>query len=134
MNEYQTLYHCKYLVQYHIIWCPKFRFDVVKNNVESRLEQILREIRRTYDYESSKLELMPDHVHIFVSVKPTIAPTEIVSTYKRISSIPLFKEFPSLKEFYKRSGPLWSKDYFVRTVGKVSSETVKRSIKEQKTT
>ena len=134
MNEYQTLYHCKYLVQYHIIWCPKFRFDVIKNNVESRLEQILREIRRTYDYESSKLEIMPDHVHIFMSVKPTIASTEIVSTYKRISSISLFKEFPSLKEFYKRSGPLWSKDYFVRTVGKVSSETAKRSIKEQKTT
>ena len=118
MNEYQTLHYCKYLVQYHIIWCPKFRFDVVKNNVESRLEQILREIRRTYEYESSELELMPDHVHIFVSVKPTIAPTEIVRTYKRISSIPLFKEFPSLKEFYKCSGPLWSKDYFVSTVEK----------------
>ena len=104
MNEYQTLNHCKYLVQYHIIWCPKFRFEVLMNKVEYRLEQIIREISHTYHYKMIELEIMPDHVHLFVSTKPTIAPTEIVRTYKSISAIPLFKEFPSLKEFYKHSG------------------------------
>lgn len=131
MNEYQTLNHCKYLVQYHIIWCPKVRFDVLKNNVEYRLEQIIREICHTYNYKITELEIMPDHVYLFVSAKPTIAPTELVRTYKSISSIQLFKEFPSLKEFCKRSGSLWSKGYFVSTVGKVSSKKVKRYIQEQ---
>ena len=126
MDEYQTLNHCKYLVQYHIIWCPKFRFDVLMNNVEYRLEEIIYEVSHTYHYKIIELELMPDHVHLLMSAKPTIAPTEIVRTYKSISAIRLFKEFPSLKEFYKRRGSLWSKGYFVSTVGKVSSETVKR--------
>ena len=133
MSEYNRLNHCKFLIQYHIIWCPKFRFNVLKGNVESELKQILRIISTQYEFEIKEIEIMPDHIHLFISTKPTIAPTDVVRILKGISARELFKKFPKLKEFYNRSGSLWSKGYFASTVGKVSEETVKRYIQEQKT-
>lgn len=131
MNEYKSLSHCKYLVQYHLVWCPKFRYNVLKGNVEEALKRILAEICAKYEYEILELEVMPDHLHIFVSAKPTIAPTDIVRTLKSISSIELFKEFPALKKFYSRCGSLWGKGYFVSTIDKVSADTIQRYIQEQ---
>jgi len=133
MDEYKSLSHCKYLVQYHLVWCPKFRYNVLKGNVEDALKRILAEICTRYEYEIIELEVMPDHVHIFISAKPTIAPTDIVRTLKSITAIQLLKEFPALKKFYSRCGSLWSKGYFVSTIGKVSADTIQRYIQEQKT-
>ena len=76
---------------------------------------------------------MSDHIHIFLSTKPTIAPTDIVRTLKSISAIKLFKEYPKLKRFYAQCGSLWSKGYFVSTIGNVSSHTIKRYIQNQNT-
>ena len=132
MNEYKSLNHCKYLVQYHLIWCPKFRYNVLKGNVEEALKKILAEICNKYEYKILELEVMSEHIHIFISAKPTIAPTDIVRTLKSITAIQLFKEFPALKKFYSRCGSLWSKGYFVSTIGKVSAETIQRYIQEQK--
>jgi len=132
MNEYKSLSHCKYLVQYHLVWCPKFRYNVLKGNVEEALKKILAEICTRYEYEILELEVMSEHIHIFISAKPTIAPTDIVRTLKSIAAIQLFKEFPALKKFYSRCGSLWSKGYFVSTIGKVSAETIQRYIQEQK--
>ena len=68
MNEkqYHSASHCKYLIQYHIIWCPKFRFSVLHGNVDSTLKQILQKICDTYGYRVKALEVMPDHVHLFI--------------------------------------------------------------------
>jgi len=132
MNEYKSSNHCKYLVQYHLIWCPKFRYNVLKGNVEEALKRILAEICNKYEYKILELEVMADHIHIFISAKPTVAPTDIVRTLKSITAIQLFKKFPALKKFYSRCGSLWSKGYFVSTIGKVSAETIQRYIQEQK--
>jgi putative transposase len=75
---------------------------------------------------------MPDHIHIFLSVKPTVAPTDVVRTLKSISAIKLFKEYSKLKNFYARCGSLWSKGYFVSSIGNVSSRTIKKYIQNQK--
>lgn len=130
-NNYKSLSHCKYLVQYHIVWCPKFRFGVIKGDVEQKLKDILAKICEKYEYEIIELKVMTDHIHIFLSVKPTIAPTDVVRTLKSISAIQLFKKFPKLKKFYARCGSLWSKGYFVSTIGNVSAKTIKRYIQNQ---
>ena len=132
MNEYKALNHCKYLVQYHLIWCPKFRFSVLDGDIEASLKEILSEIAKKYEYEIIEMEVMPDHLHLFVSTKPTVAATDIVRTFKSLSATELFKEYPKLKQFYSRCGSLWSKGYFVSTIGNVSAETVQRYIQEQK--
>ena len=131
-DKYNTLNHCKFLLQYHIIWCPKFRFNVLKNGIDESLKSILFKISDRYGYEIKEIEVMPDHIHIFISTKPTVAPSDVVRTLKSISAIELFKQYPELKEFYSRCGSLWSKGYFASSVGNVSEETVRRYIQEQK--
>jgi putative transposase len=122
----------KSLAQYHLVWCPKFRFEVIQEDIECSLKNILAEICNKYQYEILELEVMPGHIHIFLSAKPTVAPTDIVRTLKSISAIKLFKEYPKLKKFYARCGSLWSKGYFVSTIENVSSHTIKRYIQNQK--
>ena len=73
-EKYHSASHCKYLIQYHIIWCPKFRFSVLKGNAEDTLKQILQKICNDYNYHIKALEVMPDHTHVFIDVPATVAP------------------------------------------------------------
>ena len=118
-EQYHSASHCKYLIQYHIIWCPKFRFSVLQGNVDIILKQILQKICNDYKYKIKALEVMPDHIHIFIDVPQTVAPCDVVRTLKSISAIKLFKV-------------LWSRGYFVSTVGHISEATVIKYIEEQK--
>ena len=105
-EQYHSASHCKYLIQYHIIWCPKFRFSVLQGNVDNTLKQILQKICDDYGYKIKALEVMPDHIHIFVDVPQTVAPCDVVRTLKSISAIELFKVYPQLKQFYAKCGAL----------------------------
>lgn len=129
---YHSASHCKYLIQYHIIWCPKFRFSVLQDKVDITLKQILQNICEEYGYHIKALEVMPDHIHLFVDVPQTVAPCDVVRTLKSKSAIALFRVFPQLKQFYARCGVLWSRGYFVSTVGHISEATVMQYIEEQK--
>ena len=131
-EQYHRSPHCKYLIQYHIIWCPKFRFSVLKGDVEDRLKQILQKICDDYGYKIKALEVMPDHIHIFVDVPQMVAPCDVVRILKSVSAIEMFKSFPELKQFYARCGVLWSRGYFISTVGHISEATVLKYIEEQK--
>ena len=72
---------------------------------------------------------MPDHVHLFLSCQPSIAPDQVMFRIKGYSSRVLRQEFPQLLKMPS----LWTRSYFVSTAGNVSSETIKRYIAEQKT-
>lgn len=69
---------------------------------------------------------------IFVDVPQTVTPCDVVRTLKSISAIELFKVYPQLKQFYAKCGALWSRGYFVSTVGHISEATVIKYIEEQK--
>ena len=73
-KKYHSASHCKYPTQYHIIRCPKFRFSVLKGYVDNTLKQILQKICNDYNYHTKAIEVMPDHIHIFVDVPQTVAP------------------------------------------------------------
>ena len=131
-ENYHRASHCKYLVQYHIIWCPKFRYPILKDGVDETLKKILSEVCDAYGYIIKALEVMPDHIHIFIDVPQTVAPCDVVRTLKSISAVELFRAFPKLKQFYAKCGVLWSRGYFVSTVGHISEATVIKYIEEQK--
>lgn len=131
-EQYHSASHCRYLTQYHIIWCPKFRYSVLKDGVDITLKQILSNICKKYDYTIKALEVMPDHIHVFADCPQTVAPCDIARTLKSISAIELFKVYPQLKQFYARCGKLWPDGYFVSTIGHISEATVKKYIEEQK--
>jgi putative transposase len=93
--------HCVYNINYHIVFCPKFRHKIIKGMVEDVVKQLIQEICNTYGYTLIQMESMPDHLHIFLSVSPTIAPTEIVTKLKSITANRVFAVFPNLKNHHE---------------------------------
>lgn len=118
-----------YKNQFHIIFCPKYRRKVLVNGVDERLKEMLFEIAKTKDVEIKALEIMPDHVHIFIDFDPRLTLHKIVKDFKGISSRILREEFPHLKS---RLPSLWTRSYFACSIGHISEETIKRYIENQK--
>ena len=116
-------------LKYHIVWCPKYRRPVLTSEVESRLRQLLAEKAVELGMTIHALEVMPDHVHLFVEADPTLSVAEIVNRFKGYTSRVLRQEFAMLRS---RLPTLWSRSYYCGTVGAVSEATVKRYIANQK--
>lgn len=120
---------CVYNLHLHFVWCPKYRRKVLVGKVAERLEALLREKAAALDVEVEGLEIMPDHVHLFVSVPPTDAPQHYVNQFKGYTSRVLRQEFAHL-----RTGLpcLWSRSYYVGAAGHVSVDAIQRYIALQK--
>lgn len=129
--EYHHGSHCVFLTQYQIIWCPKYRFNVLSPIRQRVLKDVLREICTSYHYTVKAVEIMPDHIHLFVDLPHTTSPAEAVRTLKSLSARRMFEIFQDLKAYYHRCGKLWSRGYYISSVGHVSEQTVKRYIEEQ---
>ena len=117
-------------IKYHIIWCPKYRKQLPKE-VQDNLKTILFTICESRMWEILALEVMPDHIHIFLKVPPTVSPAGVVKILKGVSAKILFEMHPSLRDGWKK-GHLWSPSYYLGSVGHVSQETVKKYIEAQK--
>jgi putative transposase len=111
------------------VWCPKYRRKVLIGNIEKRLKELLVERVKEIGCKLISLEIMPDHVHIFVEAQPTVTPNRIVANLKGYTSKILRQEFPELKS---RLPTLWTRSYFVSTHGHVSTDVIKKYIEEQK--
>ena len=111
------------------MWCPKYRRKVLVEDVESRLRILLEEKAQELGLSIKAMEIMPDHVHLFVQCPPTLAPHYIVQQLKGITSRKLRQEFPSLKS---RLPSLWTRSYYCGSVGYVSESAIQKYIEEQK--
>ena len=120
---------CVYNLGYHLIWCPKYRRKVLTEEIQKRLKELLIEKAKNLGVEIEKMETMPDHIHLFVKAKPVDAPHFIVGQLKGYTSKYLREEFPQLK---KRLPTLWTRSYYVESVGHISEETIKKYIENQK--
>lgn len=116
-------------LKYHLVFCPKYRRPVLVGEVEKRLRELLVEKAAEIDVTIEALEVMPDHVHMFISSDPTEAPQRLANQFKGYTSRILRKEFPHLKS---RLPSLWSRSYFISSTGRVSEQTVKHYIEAQK--
>jgi len=120
-------------INYHLIWCPKYRKPILeKPEVKQFLEEQIYTIAATKGFEVLALEVMPDHLHLFVSAPSFDSPTDIVKVFKGVTALRLFKKFPELRNGYWK-GKLWSPSYYVGTAGHASAETIQRYIEEQTT-
>lgn len=128
-KRYTSSSHCVFNLGYHLIWCPKYRRKVLVGDIQERLKEILMEKAQELGIEIAQMEVMSDHVHVFVKSKPTYAPHFIVQQFKGISSKKLRDEFPELKS---RLPTLWTRSYFCESVGNISQETVIKYIENQK--
>jgi putative transposase len=117
---------------YHIIICPKYRHSIIKGAVEVELKHIIVQSCRANDWIVHEIEMMPDHVHLFVQIPHTVAIVDVVKTIKSISAVHIFDKFPQLKgERFWGSG-LWSKGAYYATVGAISEDAVRAYIQNQK--
>jgi putative transposase len=118
-----------YNLGYHIIWCPKYRRKVLTGDVAKRLRELLYEKASSIDMEIETLEIMPDHVHLFVKASPVDSPHFIVQQLKGYTSRILRTEFSQLRS---RLPTLWTRSYYIESVGHISEDTVRRYIEDQK--
>ena len=129
-NRYRVSTAALYSLKYHFLWCPKYRFKVLVGPVEKRLRQLLYRKAKELDATIHALEIMPDHVHLLVESDPRLAPAHIAAQFKGFTSHELRSEFPWLKS---RLPSMWSRSYYVGSIGAVSEQTVRRYIANQKT-
>lgn len=123
-----------YDINYHLVWCPKYRKPILEEaNVKEFLKDQIHTIAATKECEVLALEVMPDHIHLFISTTPFDSPTGIVKVFKGVTALRLFKKFPELRGKYWK-GKLWSPSYYVGTAGHVSAEAIQRYIEEQRGT
>jgi putative transposase len=129
MSRWKTSNTAVYNVAYHIIFCPKYRRKVLVGKVETRLRELLYEKAERLGVEIETLEIMPDHIHMFVKAEPNRPPQQIVGQFKGYTSRVLRKEFASLRS---RLPTLWTRSYYLETVGHISEETIRKYIEDQK--
>jgi len=123
--------HSAHVINYHLVWIPRYRKKVLIGPVETRLKELLAEIATQYGLEILAVEVMREHVHLFVSAPPKFSPAEIVRLFKGITSRRLKEAFESLRrQYWGKNATLWADGYYVGTAGHVSAETIKRYIEE----
>lgn len=117
-----------YDLGYHVVWCPKYRRPVLTGTVARRCDELIRVKCDEHGWRIVALEVVPDHVHLFVKAHPKNSPAHIANQLKGVTSRVLRDEFPALRS---RLPTLWSRSFFVATVGAVSAATVQRYIDTQ---
>ena len=129
-NEYKHTKTTVSLINYHFVFCPRYRRKIFNiPGVEDRFKELTIAECAKQGIEILALECHIDHVHIFVSVLPTMSIPNIMKQIKGCTSLQIREEFPQLRAMPS----LWTRSYFVSTAGNVSSETIKWYVDTQKT-
>ena len=124
---------CVYNINYHIVWCVKYRRKVLNDDISNRLYEVVQNIAADKGFTVEECKVGEnDHVHCFVSAPPKNSVTQIVKYLKGISGLILLQEFPELRKSLWR-GQLWNGSYFCESIGSTSEENILRYIERQKT-
>ena len=133
MNNYTHGRTCVYILNYHIIWCTKYRRKVLSPKICERLYVLLREIGEEKGFTVVEARVgEEDHVHCFVSAPPKLSVTDIARWLKGISGRHLLMEFPQIRQKLWK-GHLWNGSYLAESIGSTSEENILRYIERQKT-
>src|SRR5437764_4867123 len=116
-------------LKYHLVFCPKYRKPVLVGLVAERLKTLLTAKADDLHVTLHTLAVMPDHVHMFVESDPGMAPAKLAAQFKGYTSRVLRQEFRHLRS---QLPSLWSRSYYIGSVGHVSAATVRRYIEHQK--
>ena len=129
-NEYRYAKTTVSLVNYHFVFCPRYRRKIfVNSEVDTRFKSLVQEICKENEWTILAIETDEDHCHLFVNVQPTYSPSEIMKVIKGKTSRILRQEF----EHLSKMPSVWTRSFFVSTAGNVSSNTIKRYVESQRT-
>ena len=122
--------HTQYDLQYHVVWITKYRRKILNGKIAERLKVLLMQGCSAKGITIIKGKIKSDHVHLLISVNPTLSVAQIMQYLKGRSSKKLQEEFTTLrKQFWGQH--MWATGYFCRTVGTVTDEIIKEYIENQ---
>ncbi len=122
----QTIWHC----QYHIVWCPKYRYRIMAGEIGEEVEKCIRAFSERQRCEIVELNVRIEHVHLLAMVPPNISISDYVGTIKGRTAIRVLNKFRQLKEKPYWGNHFWARGYCVDTVG-LDSEKIRKYVKYQ---
>ena len=128
-NKSDNLAHTRWMCKYHIVFSPKYRRKVIYNQIRKDVGEIIRTLCQYKGVEIHEGHLMPDHVHLLVSIPPKYSVSNVMGYLKGKSALMIFERHANLKYKYGNRH-FWSEGYYVSTVG-LNEETIRKYIAEQ---
>ena len=122
--EYRYGSHSVYNIRYHFVFVTKYRYKVLRGDVGLKVRELIRQTCQAFEIEIIKGTVSGDHIHLFVSAPPIMAPSEIMRRIKGRSSAKIFESFPDLKRRYW-GRHFWARGYFCVTSGELTEEMIK---------
>ncbi len=126
---YQTTRAATYACEYHIIWCTKYRRSVLSSEIQERFKELVIASEEKHGFKVRALETMTEHIHLLISIPPTLAVGVMIGKLKGMTAKVLREEFPHLKS---RLPNLWTRSYFVASTGGVTLQVLKQYVENQK--
>lgn len=130
-EHWSTARGCVYNVNYHMVWSTKYRRKVLTGEIAEFLKELHEQIAKEKGVILREQEVMPDHVHLFITAHPKFSPSQIVKIFKGITAKTLFEKFPELRH-HMWKGHLWNPSYCCGTMGDVTKDVIMRYIETQK--
>jgi len=131
MDGIQSLSHTVWECKYHVVWIPKYRRKSLYGQLRKHLGQVFRELARQKESMIEEGHLMPDHVHMLISIPPKYGVAQVVGYIKGKSAIHIARTFLGRKKNFTGQH-FWSRGYFVSTVGR-DEQMIREYIKKQET-
>lgn len=130
MAKWKKLAHVVYQCSYHIVWCPKYRFRIMKGGVGKYIEETIRSLCEWKSIDILELNVQEDHVHTVVNIPPKHSISEVMGILKGKTAIKVFKSYPALKRKPYWGNHFWSRGYCVSTIG-LDENKIRRYVKYQ---
>ncbi len=133
-NINHSLSHTKWLCKYHVVFTPKYRRKIIYNQYRESLKEIIKTLCRYKGVETLEGHMMPDHVHLLLSIPPSISISSFMGYLKGKSSLMIYEKYPELKYKY-RNREFWCRGYYVDTAGKNAKkiqEYIQKQLEEDK--
>ena len=127
----ESLAHTKWMCKYHIVFTPKYRRKVIYNEIKADIRSIIKDLCSWKGVEIIEGHLMPDHVHLLLSIPPKYSVSQVMGYLKGKSAMMIFDRHNNLKYKYGNRH-FWSTGYYVSTVG-FNEATIRKYIREQET-
>ena len=127
-GRYRKSSHVIYECKYHICWLPKYRYSIMVGNVALRVRELIRQIAAANEVEIISGVMGSEHVHLYVSIPPSLSVSKFVQFVKGATSRKIQQEFEGIRKRYWGQH-IWARGFFVATAGNVSDEMVREYIK-----
>ena len=129
MIDYETLNHSKWECKYHLVFIPKNRRKVLYGELRKHLGEMFHELAERRQCKIEEGHLMPDHVHMMISIPPKYAVSQVVGYIKGKSAIHTARAYMGRRRNFVGQN-LWARGYFVSTVGR-DEQVIREYIRNQ---